>query len=85
MPDVNIIEPTPILANSSIAIPGLKHHQLSFLETFPGIGKKYVYLLPTYISIGHNKMNPSSIRIIFLEDRGWADTYYFRVKTNQSK
>lgn len=34
MPEVSITERTPILANSSIAIPGLKHHQLSVRETF---------------------------------------------------
>lgn len=35
VPDVNIIEPTPILENSSIATPGLKHHQLSVLDALP--------------------------------------------------
>jgi hypothetical protein len=35
VPDVNIIDLTPSLANSSKAIPGLKHHQLSVLDTLP--------------------------------------------------
>lgn len=39
VPDVNIIEPTSILENSSIAIPGWKHHQLSVLDGLPGINK----------------------------------------------
>lgn len=34
-PEVNMIEPTPIFQNSSIAIPGLKHHQPSDLDAFP--------------------------------------------------
>lgn len=32
VPDVKMIDLTPNLANSSIAIPGLKHHQLSVLD-----------------------------------------------------
>lgn len=35
MPDVNIIEPTSFLGNSSKAMPGLKHHQLSVLDALP--------------------------------------------------
>lgn len=35
VPEVNIIEPTPITENSCIAIPGLKHHQLRVLEALP--------------------------------------------------
>lgn len=35
VPDVNMIERTPILTNSSIARPGLKHHQLSVLDILP--------------------------------------------------
>jgi hypothetical protein len=39
VPDVNIIDLTPYLANSSKAIPGLKHHQLSVLDTLPATSK----------------------------------------------
>jgi hypothetical protein len=35
VPDVNIMERTPNLRNSSIASPGLKHHQLRVLEALP--------------------------------------------------
>lgn len=35
MPEVKMIDPTPNLENCSIAIPGLKHHQLSVLDAFP--------------------------------------------------
>lgn len=45
MPDVNIIEPTSILGNSSSAIPGLKHHQLSVLDAaLPGKKREKRYL-----------------------------------------
>ena len=39
MPDVNITDLTPNLGNSSMAIPGLKHHQLSVLDTLPAASK----------------------------------------------
>jgi hypothetical protein len=35
VPDVNIMERTPNLRKSSIASPGLKHHQLIILEALP--------------------------------------------------
>jgi hypothetical protein len=35
VPDVNIMESTPNLRNSSIARPGLKYHQLRVLEALP--------------------------------------------------
>lgn len=35
VPDVKMIERIPSLMNSSIASPGLKHHQLSVLDTLP--------------------------------------------------
>lgn len=35
VPEVNIIDATPNLENSSMAIPGLKHHQLSVLDALP--------------------------------------------------
>lgn len=35
MPDVKMIDPTPNFENSSIAIPGLKHHQLRVLDGLP--------------------------------------------------
>lgn len=37
VPDVNIMERTPNLTNSSIASPGLKHHQLKVLDALPAI------------------------------------------------
>lgn len=37
VPDVKMMDPTPSLENSSIAIPGLKHHQLNVLDVFPEI------------------------------------------------
>lgn len=43
MPEVNIIEPTPIFENSSIASPGLKHHQLRVLDVLPAQPKKKKY------------------------------------------
>lgn len=35
VPDVKMIDPTPNFENSSIAIPGLKHHQLKILDGLP--------------------------------------------------
>jgi len=35
VPDVSSIDRTPIFTNSCMASPGLKHHQLSILETLP--------------------------------------------------
>jgi len=35
VPDVKMIDPTPFCAMSSMVIPGLKHHQLSVLDTLP--------------------------------------------------
>lgn len=43
VPEVKMIEPTHILANSTIAIPGLKHHQLSVLEALPTSNNKDNY------------------------------------------
>jgi hypothetical protein len=40
VPEVSIMERTPNLRNSSIASPGLKHHQLRVLEDLPGNTKK---------------------------------------------
>jgi hypothetical protein len=37
---VNMIERTPNLRNSSIASPGLKHHQLRVLEDLPENARK---------------------------------------------
>jgi len=34
VPEVNMIERTPIFENSSIAKPGLKHHQLNMRPFF---------------------------------------------------
>jgi hypothetical protein len=42
VPEVSIMERTPNLRNSSIASPGLKHHQLRVLEDLPGNTKKIV-------------------------------------------
>jgi hypothetical protein len=42
VPEVNIMERTPSLRNSSIASPGLKHHQLRVLEDLPGV-QEYCY------------------------------------------
>lgn len=39
VPEVNIIDLTPYLGKSSMAIPGLKHHQLSVLDTLPAASK----------------------------------------------
>ena len=39
VPDVSIIDPTPLLENSSIATPGLKHHQLKILDGLPASPK----------------------------------------------
>jgi hypothetical protein len=35
VPEVKIMERTPNFRNSSIASPGLKHHQLRVLEALP--------------------------------------------------
>lgn len=35
VPEVKIIERTPRAANFSMAIPGLKHHQLRVLDVLP--------------------------------------------------
>lgn len=40
VPEVNIIEPTPIFENSFIANPGLKHHQLRVLDALPAQPKE---------------------------------------------
>jgi len=40
VPEVSIIDLTPYLRKSSMAIPGLKHHQLSVLDTLPEASKK---------------------------------------------
>lgn len=40
VPDVNMIEPTSNLWNSSKAIPGLKHHQLRVLDALPAESKQ---------------------------------------------
>jgi len=43
VPEVSIIDLTPyLLRKSSMAIPGLKHHQLSVLDTLPAASKQHI-------------------------------------------
>lgn len=66
MPEVSIIEPTSFLANSSIAIPGLKHHQLSFLDDLPELRKHLRFTTTKAVYNLHDSLSIEQAQYLFL-------------------
>lgn len=63
VPDVKMMDLTRNWANSSIAIPGLKHHQLSVLDTLPTKIKGFS-LSKKFVNNNDNNMQMFSLEIL---------------------